>query len=172
MTKGRPPIGFGRCSCVCGRDVPAPEQERRRQARSGASAPHRAAPSALRRGYSGNTTNLERPFGRGWSAGDGLSGTMPRSRRRRRAGGEGKRSESLSRSLTGRRMPNDPPARHGAHYGLKAPTANAFLTRIMRVRGQGALPCPDGRRRRFAAEQLPRSANEPIVGPRIGAMLE
>lgn len=47
---------------MCGRDVPALEQVRRRQGWSGASAPHRAAPSALRRGYSGNTTNADFAF--------------------------------------------------------------------------------------------------------------
>ena len=35
-----------------------------------------------------------------------------------------------------------------------------------------ALPCPDGRRRRGPVEQVQRLANEPIVGPRIGAMFE
>lgn len=69
---------------------------------------------------------------------------MPRSRHRRRVGGEGKRSDSLSRSLTGRRMPNDPPARHGAHYGLKAPTADAILTRKGAFAGKGRCPARTG----------------------------
>jgi len=75
---------------------------------------------------------------------DGLSGTMPRSRHRRLAGGEGKRSDSLSRSLTGRRMPNDPPACHGARYGRKAPTANAFLARKSAFAGKGRCPARTG----------------------------
>jgi len=40
---------------LCVEETFPPPSKRRRQDRSGASAPRRAAPSALRRGYSGNT---------------------------------------------------------------------------------------------------------------------
>jgi len=69
---------------------------------------------------------------------------MPQGRQRRRAGGEVKRSDSLSRYLAGRRMPNDPPARRCAHYGRKAPTANAFLTRKGAFAGKGRCPARTG----------------------------
>lgn len=67
-----------------------------------------------------------------------MSAAMPQSGHRRSACGKGKRSDSLSRSLTRRRMPNDPPARRSAHYGRKAPTANAFLIRKGAFAGKGA----------------------------------
>jgi hypothetical protein len=42
---------------------------------------------------------------------------MPHSWHHRLAGGEGKRSDSLSRSLTGRRLPNAALSRTSANYG-------------------------------------------------------
>ena len=99
-----------------------PEEERRRQGRSGASAPHRTAPSARRRVNSGNTSHLGSRSA--WLLGgrrtvrDDRAGT---SAHRRPAGGSGKRSDSLSRSLTGRRMPNAALSRACANYGCKAP---------------------------------------------------
>jgi len=69
---------------------------------------------------------------------------MPRSWHHRPAGGEGKRSESLSRSLTGQRMPNAALARVSANYGCKAPTANAFLTRKGAFAGKGRCPARMG----------------------------
>ena len=98
-----------------------PEEERRRQGRSGASAPYRTAPSARRRVNSGNTSHLGSRSA--WLLGgrrtvrDDRAGTGAH---RRSAGGSGKRSDSLSRSLTGRRMPNAALSRACANYGCKA----------------------------------------------------
>ena len=69
---------------------------------------------------SGNTPPFLEAVQRGCSAGDGLSGMMPRSWHHRLAGGEGKRSDSLSRSLTGRRLLNAALSRACANYGCKA----------------------------------------------------
>jgi hypothetical protein len=62
---------------------------------------------------------------------------MPRSWHHRPAGGKGKRSDGLSRSLSGRRLPNATLARASANYGRQAPTGNAFLTRKGASAGKG-----------------------------------
>jgi hypothetical protein len=69
---------------------------------------------------------------------------MPHSWHHRPAGSKGKRSDSLSRSLTGRRLPNAALWRASANYGRKAPSASAFLTRKGAFAGKGRCPARMG----------------------------
>jgi len=126
-----------------------PEEERRRQGRSGASAPHRTAPSARRRVNSGNTSHLGSRSA--WLLGgrrtvrDDRAGTGAH---RRSAGGSGKRSDSLSRSLTGRRLPNAALSRAFANYGCKAHgrgcRARGPSGPRQAAAGRGRRTCPQG----------------------------
>ena len=79
-----------------------------------------ARPPGPATGLTAGTLPILEAVQRGCSADDGLSGMMPRSWHHRHAGGEGKRSDSLSRSLTGRRLPNAALSRACANYGCKA----------------------------------------------------
>ena len=79
-----------------------------------------ARPPGPANGLTAGTRPILEAVQRGCSVGDGLSGMMLRSWHHRLAGGEGKRSDSLSRSLTGRRLPNAALSRACANYGCKA----------------------------------------------------
>jgi hypothetical protein len=98
--------------------------KRRSRPRARETGGRRASPLARPPGPATGLTAGTPPFleavQRGCSAGDGLSGMMPRSWHHRLAGCEGKRSDSLSRSLTGRRLPNDALSRACANYGCNA----------------------------------------------------
>jgi hypothetical protein len=86
---------------------------------------------------------------------------MPRSWHHRLAGGEGKRSDSLSRSLTGRRLPNAALSRACANYGCKAPTANAFQNRKGAFAGKDRRPARMGGGGENASAIVTRRAETP-----------